>query len=105
MKNYADFSAFSRAGRGLAVLHLNYETVPIYQGVKSSGSLQGLKLAPQQIIGSADGDFRVVKMKSAKKDDKTKTVYNGKIAVENTPETAYDYIANGKSVIEWVMER
>ena len=63
MKNYADFSAFSRAGRDLAALHLNYETVPIYQGVKFSGSLQGLKLAPQQIIGGADEDFRVVKMK------------------------------------------
>ena len=105
MKNYADFSAFSRAGRDLAALHLNYETVPMYQGVKFSSSLQGLKLAPQQIIGGADEDFRVVKMKFAKKDDKTKIVYNGKITVENIPEAAYDYIVNGKSAIEWVMER
>ena len=105
MKNYADFSAFSRAGRDLAALHLNYETVPMYTGVKFSGSLQGLKLAPQQIIGGADEDFRVIKMKFAKKDDKTKIVYNGKITVENIPEAAYDYIVNGKSAIEWVMER
>ena len=105
MKNYADFAAFSRAGRDLAALHLNYETVPMYQGVKFSGSLKGLKLAPQQIIGGADEDFRVVKMKFAKKDDKTKIVYNGKITVENIPEAAYDYIVNGKSAIEWVMER
>ncbi len=105
MKTYADFAAFSKAGRDLAALHLNYETVPMYQDVKFSGSLQGLKLAPQQIIGGADEDFRVVKMKFAKKDDKTKIVYNGKITVENIPEAAYDYIVNGKSAVEWVMER
>ena len=104
-KTYADFAAFSKAGRDLAALHLNYETVPMYQGVKLSGSLKGLKLAPQQIIGGADEDFRVVKMKFAKKDDKTKIVYNGKITVENIPEAAYDYIVNGKSAVEWVMER
>lgn len=102
MKTYADFAAFSKAGRVLAALHLNYETVPMYQGVKFSGSLKGLKLAPQQIIGGADEDFRVVKMKFAKKDDKTKIVYNGKITVGNIPEAAYDYVVNGKSAIEWV---
>lgn len=105
MKTYADFAAFSKAGRDLADLHLNYETVPMYTGVKFSGSLKGLKLAPQQIIGGAGEDFRVVKMKFAKKDDKTKIVYNGKITVENIPEAAYDYIVNGKSAVEWVMER
>ena len=77
----------------------------MYQRVESSGSLKGLKLAPQQIIDGADEDFRVVEMKFAKKDDKIKIVYNGKITVENIPEAAYDYIVNGKSAIEWVMER
>lgn len=105
MKTYANFAAFSKAGRDLAALHLNYETVPMYQDVKFSGSLKGLKLTPQQIIGGTDEDFRVVKMKFAKKDDKTKIVYNGKITVENIPEAAYDYIVNGKPAIEWVMER
>lgn len=76
----------------------------MYQRVKSSGSLKGLKLAPQQIIDGADKDFRVVEMKFAKKDDKTKIVYNGKITVENIPEAAYEYIVNGKSAIEWVMK-
>ncbi|WP_054617644.1 type ISP restriction/modification enzyme [Neisseria sp. 83E34] len=105
MKHYVDFAAFSQAGRDLAALHLNYESVPMYQDIKLSGSLKGLKLTSQQIIGGEDEDFRVVKMKFAKKDDKTKVVYNGKITVENIPEAAYDYIVNGKSAIEWVMER
>lgn len=105
MKRYADFAAFSQAGRDLAALHLHYENVPMYTGVKLSGSLKGLKLTEQQIIGGEDEDFRVVKMKFAKKDDKTRVTYNGKITVENIPEAAYDYIVNGKSAIEWVMER
>ena len=105
MKTYADFAAFSQAGRDLAALHLNYETVPIYTGIAFSGSLKGLTATAQKIIGGTDEDFRVVKMKFAKKDDKTKIVYNGKITVENIPEATYDYIVNGKSAIEWVMER
>ena len=105
MKTYADFAAFSKAGRDLAALHLNYETVPIYTGITFSGSLKSLTATAQKIIGGKDEDFRVQKMKFAKKDDKTRIVYNGKITVENIPEAAYDYIVNGKSAVEWVMER
>ena len=105
MAQYADFAAFSQAGRDLAALHLNYETVPMYTGITFSGSLKGLTATAQKIIGGKDEDFRVQKMKFVKKDDKTRIVYNGKITVENIPESAYDYIVNGKSAIEWVMER
>lgn len=105
MKTYADFAAFSQAGRDLGALHLDYESVPMYTGVNLTGTLKGLKLAPQQIVGGVAEDFRVVKMKFAKKDDKTRIVYNSKITVEDIPEAAYDYIVNGKSAVEWVMER
>ena len=107
MKTYADFAAFSQAGRDLAALHLNYETVPMYQDIKFSGSLKGLKLTPQQIIGGTDEDFRVVKMKFPKikkSVDKSKVIYNDKVTIENIPEAAYDYIVNGKSALEWVIE-
>lgn len=105
MKRYEDFLAFSQAGRDLGALHLHYENVPMYQGVKLTGSLKGLNLTAQQIIGGEDADFYVQKMKFAKKDDKTKVIYNGKITIENIPEAAYDYIVNGKSALEWVIER
>lgn len=36
VKTAADFWAFSQAGRDLAELHLNYETVPICQGANSN---------------------------------------------------------------------
>ncbi|MDR3327613.1 MAG: hypothetical protein LBT04_05745, partial [Prevotellaceae bacterium] len=32
-------------------------------------------------------------------------IYNSRIRIENIPTEAYDYIVNGKSAIEWIMER
>ena len=104
MKTYAGFAAFSRTGRELAALHLHYETVPIHTGVTLASKLN-LALTPQAILGGSDADFTVRKMKFAKKDDKTRIIYNDKITVENIPLAAYDYIVNGKPALEWVMER
>lgn len=108
VKSFDDFMAFSKAGRELADLHLNYETVDMYMGVNFDTKLTNLSLAtPQQWAKSSlqDSDFYVEKMKFAKKDDKSKIVYNGKITLTNIPLEAYDYVVNGKSAIEWVMER
>lgn len=108
VKSFDDFMAFSKAGRELADLHLNYETVDMYMGVNFDTALTNLSLAtPQQWAKSSlqDSDFYVEKMKFSKKDDKSKIVYNGKITLTNIPLEAYDYVVNGKSAIEWVMER
>lgn len=32
-------------------------------------------------------------------------IFNGYITIKNIPMRAYDYVINGKSAIEWVMER
>lgn len=37
--------------------------------------------------------------------DKTRIIYNENIIIENIPLKAYEYIVNGKSAVEWVMER
>ena len=37
--------------------------------------------------------------------NKSANVYNDDITLWNIPLEAYDYIVNGKSAIEWVMER
>ena len=84
-------------GRALAELHLNYETVECYP-VKIEGGKDQLKQFD-------DADFRVTKMKFAKKGDKTTVVYNHKITMTGIPTEAYDYIVNGKPALEWVMER
>ena len=111
VKSAVDFWAFSQAGRELAELHLNYETVPMYQNVLFKG---GLKLLGDQISGGVGEDFYVEKMKFGKKtdeetgkkvDDKTTIIYNSQFTLTNIPEEAYDYVVNGKPALEWVMER
>ncbi len=90
----ADFWAFNKAGRALADLHLNYETVPAYPDVK--------------VIGADSGKFRVEKLtfaKNGKDVDKSVIVYNSYIRIENIPPAAYDYVVNGKAAIEWIMDR
>ena len=44
-------------------------------------------------------------MKFAKKGDKSTVIYNTNITIENIPLKAYEYVVNGKSALEWVMER
>lgn len=97
VKSAADFWAFSKAGRALAELHLNYETVTPYP-VKIDSN--GKKLT--------DADYRVEKMKYGKQDkdkDLTTLHYNAKITLTGIPLGAYDYIVNGKPALDWVVER
>ncbi len=44
-------------------------------------------------------------MRFPKKDQKDTIIYNSKITISNIPEKAYEYVVNGKSAIEWIMER
>lgn len=44
-------------------------------------------------------------MRFPKKDQKDSIIYNSKITISNIPAQAYEYIVNGKSAIEWIMER
>jgi predicted helicase len=86
-----NFWSFSKAGRNLAELHLNYETIPPLPKVKVSGA--------------ESKQYKIEKMKFPAKDRKDTIIYNSKIIIENIPAKAYEYIVNGKSAIEWVMER
>jgi predicted helicase len=86
-----DFWAFSKAGRKLVELHINYEDVDPYEGAKVSGTQYG--------------NYLVEKMKFIKKGDQSAIIYNNQITVENIPEKAYEYVVNGKCAIEWVMDR
>jgi predicted helicase len=107
VKKFADFMAFSQAGRELADWHLNYETSAIHPDIKvDTGKHARKDLTP--------ADYRVEKMKFAKvKDpetnksvpDKTTVIYNPRITLRNIPLEAYDYVVNGKPALEWVMER
>ena len=97
VKKFADFQAFSAAGRKLADLHINYEAVAPYQVDIEGGALL--------LADFTDADYRVTQMKFASKADKTRMVYNHKITMSGIPLEAYDYVVNGKPALEWVMER
>ena len=84
-----DFWALSGAGRALADLHLHYEDQPAPDGVEVEGSLFG--------------DYRVSKMKLSK--DRRTLTYNSSIVIRNIPLRAYDYVVNGRSPLEWVLDR
>lgn len=90
VENAVDFKAFSEAGRKLADLHLNYEKRP----------------KPEQVIVERKADDYIVeKMKFKSKQDKSVIIYNNHITIKNIPLEAYDYVVNGRSAIEWIMER
>jgi predicted helicase len=91
VEDVKDFWSFSKAGRELSELHLKYETVPPYESVK--------------VIGEESKFFKVEKMRFPKKDQKETIHYNSSITISNIPLEAYEYVVNGKSAIEWIMER
>jgi predicted helicase len=91
VEDVRDFWKFSKAGRALAEIHINYETVAPFPDVKVTGD---------------DGNFYTVeKMRFPKKDQKDTIHYNSKITITNIPAKAYEYVVNGKPAIEWIMER
>lgn len=102
-----DFWAFSKAGRKLADLHLNYETVPAYpEAVVLVSPLSISDITKQMDKKELEYlNYRVQKMRFPKKDKKETIIYNSQITVEGIPEKAYQYVVNGKSAIEWIMER
>ena len=86
-----DFKVFVKAGRKLADLHLNYETGPLCQQLI--------------ITGDKPNKLNVTKMRFPSKEDKGTILFNDSVKIENIPMMAYDYVVNGKSAVEWVMER
>lgn len=102
-----DFWAFSKAGRQLADLHINYESVEpskevivLYDRMPKEEIEKGMGGKSLESI-----NYRVQKMRFPKKGQKDTIIYNSQIVIENIPEKAYEYVVNGKSAIDWIMER
>ena len=95
-----DFLKFYKAGKELADLHLHYEQVKPYPGVMVEGDRPLTHT-------EADYDFYRVtdKMRFRSKEDKSTIFYNGHLTVTGIPAEAYGYVVNGKSAIEWIVER
>ena len=95
-KTYTQFNTFSQAGRALAQLHLNYDTVPMYPA------------HVQHQHNETASAYHVQKMKFATYNtnkDYSTIIYNQHITITNIPPEAYEYKINNKSAIEWVMDK
>ncbi|MHB1665316.1 MAG: type ISP restriction/modification enzyme [bacterium] len=95
-----EFKEISRLGKQLADLHVNYETIEPYPLIETI--LNNAKYLPEDKL------YRVDKIKFGRKDknkDKSVIIYNDYITLSGIPLEAYDYIVNGKSAIEWVIDR
>ena len=91
------FNDFYQAGKALAKLHLDYEKVPAYEGLEIVDTYHCKDEYEHYAVNP--------KMKYPKKNQKDTIIYNDYITIRNIPEEAYDYVVNGKSAIEWLMER
>lgn len=97
--NVKNKEKFIEVGKKLMDLHLNYEEVPVFEGVS--------------IESKSNPSYEVKKMKFAKKrdengksiNDRSTVIYNNDITISNIPEKAYQYVVNGRSAIEWIMDQ
>ncbi|MHA7156293.1 DEAD/DEAH box helicase [Arthrobacter sp. TMN-50] len=94
-----DFWGFSDAGRRLTDLHLNYERVEPYP-------LEELSPLPADSTEDALYEFyRVTKLSFGARKDRSRIIYNPRITLAGIPEEAFDYQVNGKSALEWILDR
>lgn len=86
-----DFKELSMLGKELAKLHLNYESGEMHASVEYTTLMNA----------EEKGYYDVDKM--TKKGDRI--IYNKNIAITKISQKAFDYVVNGKSAIDWVIER
>ncbi|MBQ9693841.1 MAG: helicase, partial [Kiritimatiellae bacterium] len=84
----SDFRKIADLGHALAELHLNYETLDPY---------------PLKEVGDFS-NTQITKMTFPKK-DKTRVLVNDTLLLEGIPLEAHDYVVNGRSPVEWVLDR
>ena len=95
-----DFRAFSEAGRRLAGLHLNYESVEPWGGIVEDGDSANPGRTEKMAFGKCKKD-------EEHPDGKDMTVLHvaQNLTLRNIPLEAYDYVVNGRSAIGWLMDR
>ncbi|GAA9098137.1 hypothetical protein BTM326_11330 [Helicobacter pylori] len=86
-----DFKELSILGKELAKLHLNYESGEMHASVEYKTLMNA----------EEKGYYDVETMKRIG----DRINYNNHIAITKIPKKAFDYVVNGKSAIDWVIER
>lgn len=85
-----DFEKWSEIGKKLIDLHLNYEKAPAYQKVK--------------IEKKAD-NYSINTIKFLSKERKDTIIFNDSITISNIPLESFNYIVNGRSPLDWVLDQ
>lgn len=86
-----DFKELSILGKELAKLHLNYESGEMHASVEYKTLMNA----------EEEGYYDVETMKKIG----DRIHYNNHIAITKIPKKAFEYVVNGKSAIDWVIER
>ena len=86
-----DFWVFANAGKQLAHFHVNYESVPKYEGLTR-------KENPDMQL-----DWHVEKMKLP--EEKRQLQYNDFLTIEDIPAEVFDYKLGGWSALKWVVNQ
>ncbi|GAA7571576.1 hypothetical protein MMM141_07630 [Helicobacter pylori] len=89
-----DFKELSVLGKELAKLHLNYESGEMHESVERATLMNA----------EEKGYYDVEKMKKEMKKGECRIIYNKNIAITKIPKKAFEYVVNGKSAIDWVIE-
>ena len=96
-----DFRSFAEAGAALATLHLNYETCERYPDLKIEPRKQDLfwEEKPEHFRLSTRT------MRFADREEKTTLIINEHVQLSGIPPEAYGYVVNGRTPLEWFMNR
>ncbi|GAA7938661.1 DEAD/DEAH box helicase family protein [Helicobacter pylori] len=86
-----DFKELSTLGKELGELHLNYESEELHTSVEY-----------KTLMNAEEKGYYDVETMTKKGD---RIHYNNHIAITQIPKKAFDYVINGKSAIDWVIER
>ena len=103
-----DFVAFTTAGRGLADLHLDYESVeptPLRLDVDGQEVPWDLRETISPSLLHVE-KMRYDRLQGNKKQaDKTSIVYNEHVTISGIPIQAQDYLLGSRSGLDWLLDR
>ncbi|GAA8553249.1 DEAD/DEAH box helicase family protein [Helicobacter pylori] len=89
-----DFKELSILGKELAQLHLNYEKGEMHASIQRATLMNA----------EEKGYYDVEKMIKEMKKGECRIIYNKNITITKIPKKAFEYVVNGKSAIDWVIE-
>ena len=104
-----DFVAFTTAGRGLADLHLDYESVkptPLSLVVDGQDVPWDLRetISPS-LLHVEKMRYARVRRDGKLENDKTSIVYNEHVTISGIPAQAQDYLLGSRSGLDWLLDR